>query len=322
MTVLNPSDAEARAWRVLIASFAIFVVLCGLIFYAAQWLVFQSVIPLKATLTVARGTVRILVPSAQEPLAVTGVRTDIEAGTSIQTDASSQAVVTFYDPSTAEPLATLVVFRDSRMVVTRMSAPQFGLNQSPFQIEITGEFGRGQARIIGSPDGDVEFTLATSQAQGTIVLPGLYWFDATEQWTRFAVSDGGATIRSMTSDRPVTLVTGNWVSIDCGSSTISSLPDQVSIVNNGDFTRPYSVGWKSFDSSEPAGSVYNSRIDGREVVVIDRSQEKYPALTLNHGETGLTQTIDSKVDDLSNLELRITMFIEEQNLSACGIAGS
>src|SRR5258705_8425167 len=163
MNVMNPIDAEARAWRVLLASFATFVVLCGLIVYAAQWFAFQSVIPLKATLTVARGTVRIIVPSSQEPLAVTDVRTDIEAGTSIQTDASSQAVVTFYDPSTSEPLAALVVFRDSRIKVTRMSAPQFGLNQSPFQIEITGELGRGQARIITSLNGKARIILTTNQ---------------------------------------------------------------------------------------------------------------------------------------------------------------
>lgn len=322
MATLSSVNAEARAWRILLASFVTFLSICALAVYGLQWFLFQSVVPLKATLSVARGTARIVVPTSQGELAVTDIRTDLGAGTIIQTDASSQAVVTFQDPSSSIPIAALVVFRDSQILVKEMSAPQFGLNRSPYRIAIVGMAGRGQVRIFGGLKNEIALTVSTSQAEGAFSEPGLYWFDANEQWSRFAVTEGGASVKSVTADRPVTLVTGNWVSIDSGSSTVSSLPDQVSIVNNPDFSRPYSVGWRSYDASEPAGSVYNSRIDGRDVVVIDRSQEKYPALTLNHGETGLSQVIDANVEDLTNVEVRITLFIDEQNLSACGIAGS
>ncbi len=72
----------------------------------------------------------------------------------------------------------------------------------------------------------------------------------------------------------------------------------------------------------PPGSVYNAVIDGRPVVVFDRSQENWPGIRLGHGETGLIQSIEMDVSEYPTLELRATFYVDEQSLSTCGQRGS
>ncbi len=320
---MTSADAERRAWQILIAAFSAFVLLCGATVYALQWFFFQSTVSLDATLYVARGTVKVTVPNTLEPLAVSGQRTDLETGTTIQTDATSQAVVVFFDPGTNQPLGSLVIFRDSQIEITAMSAPRFGFNPAPYHIQVTGKPpGRGQLLIFASQEHPIDIEMITAQSISSMSKPGLYSFDVTDQRTHVTVSEGEAVVSARTDNQPVKLKSGNRVSVDETGETVTVLADETSLITNNDFSRPYSVGWKAYNQGDPAGSVYNSRVDGRDAVVIDRSQERWPNLILNHGETGLVQTLDSDVSQFNSLEMRVTLYVDEQNLSTCGVVGS
>jgi len=319
---MTPTDAERRAWQILIGAFTVFLLLCSGAVYALQWFVFQSTIPLKATLFVARGTARMTTLNAQEPLAVTDSRTDLEVGTSVQTDVTSQAVITFYEPGSLEPIASVAIYRDSQIRIDSMSSPRFSFNPNGYEIKVWAEPGRGHIAVVPGIQRPITFELETAHATSDIEQPSMIAFDVTDQRTQLGVIEGASTISSRAISQKMTFKKGSRVSIDRQSSAVTTQADEVGLITNSDFSRPYSIGWKAYDSSDPIGSAYNSRIDGQNVLVIDRSQDKWPNLTLNHGETGLSQTLDVDVSQMTTLEMRITLYIDEQNLSTCGVVGS
>lgn len=314
--------AERRAWQILTAAFSLFLLICGVAAYGLYWFVFQSTIPLTATLYVPRGTVQLTSPNTQTPLAITDTRSNLEPGTIIQTDATSQAMITFYEPQTNLPVGSIVLYRDSQIELNSLSSPRFNTNQVADTIGLSGDSGRGHILVLHGLSHQVIFEFNTAQASLAISSPGLVLFEISDQRTQFDILDGGVGIRSRSSGPTSTFKKGSSTTIYQGSSAVTTLAESTGLIVNSDFSRPYTVGWKAYDNSEPVGSVYNSRLDGQDVVVIDRSQAKWPSLTLNHGETGLVQELDADVGQASWLELRVSLYVDEQNLSTCGVFGS
>jgi hypothetical protein len=315
------TNPERLAWRILLVSFLVFLLLCGSTLYVIDWFIFRSTIGLDINLTVARGTVSIVLPNTGEPIAVTDRRDDITANTVIQTDPTSQATLTFSDPRTGEPVASLALFRDSRLTISQARAPRFGLNQRPYRIVIENLSGRSEWLIfsLGRP---VECRILTPQTHVTISESGQYLFDSAGQAMRIITQSGQAFITDRLTSQSTTLSDNQCISVESTTGSMTPCSAGTSLLSETDVTHDYTNAWILSNDQEPYGLVENTIFDGRPVLVIDRSQGHWAGITLGHGETRLTQTLDVEVSTYSYLELRATFYVDEQSLSTCGIAGS
>lgn len=273
-------------------------------------------------LKVARGTVRVILPNTQEPIAIIDQRSDLQVGAIIRTDEKAQAILTFVDPGTAQPVASLVIFPDSDVILTQASSPRFGLNSRPYQIEITNSLGRSEVSILQSDQQSTRFEVIAPQAVITMAQNGLYTIETTDQRTWVTAHSGEAIVTDRDTGARTMLSDSNRVMVDASDNQLEPVPDEKPLVANSDFNQDYQPDWQSYSIGDLAGTIANVTFDGRSAVVIDRAQDNWPGQVLDHGEIGLAQLVDANVNDYDSIEVRLTLFVDEQSLPLCGILGS
>mgnify|MGYP001435392281 CR=1 FL=1 len=318
---VNP---ERRAWYILLGSFLIFLLLCGLVLYGAQWFVFRSTVPMRVDLAVARGTVQVLPPNTGDSIAVVDIRTELDPGTVIQTDSTSQATLTFEDSTTGNQLAALVIYRDSRIEIVQARQPRFRFNVAPARVQIQVLGGRAELEVFETSEQQRTMMVETDYATATTQYPGQYQIEANAAWSRVSVPEGQIQIVKTQGGGAITLVAGQTIQInqDATSPLVMSL--QESLADNGEFGGSYLDMWQFYNDTEtdPPGTTYPDVVDGRNVAVLDRSQSNWPGIQLGHGETGLEQSLNVSMANYNFLEIRANFLVAEQSLSTCGQRGS
>lgn len=313
--------AEQRAWRLLLAAFATFVIICGATAYGIYWFLFQSTVDLDVTATASRGTVRVNTADSQEAVAVPDEPTDMDTGTTIKTDSTSEAVVTFRDPETEAPLAYLFIMKDSQVRLVQAQTRRFALNTAPDTISITSNQGKCYMVIVGDDLRTLNFLFTSPHGTVQTSTSGQYVIEVTSDWTKVTVQNGDLVMSSGQGDTPLHLSNSQHAYLAKGQQTQHPSVDK-SLVANNQFTAAYSAGWKAYSEGDPAGTVTSGEFQGRPVVTIDRAQERWPNLILDHGVTGLVQAIGADVSNFTSLELQASFYVQEQSLSTCGIDGS
>ncbi|HOA23860.1 MAG: hypothetical protein WBH90_17025 [Aggregatilineales bacterium] len=315
-------NPERVAWRVLLSAFAVFLLLCGTTIYVVQWYLFDSEINIGVDLMAARGTISMMLPNSEEPIAVSDRRLEQSLPFEVSTD-TSQAALRFTDLRTGQPVAYIVLLHDSTVTLHNATAPRFRLNNAPYRINLESDSGRVEVHILDNTRRDVEVTLTTPHSTTTISDVGHYVIDTTDERTRVTTKRGLAYVYAPSSHSIVEVPENHRTQVTRSSELPAIVPAESNLLVNGDFLSPFTEGWTFYDDSVlPAGAALNLRFGGRDVVVFDRSQERWPNLTLDHGETGLVQTVNQDVRDYSYLELRGTFYVDEQSLSTCGQLGS
>ncbi len=316
------SNPERVAWRVLIASFTVFVLLCGATIYLIQWYLFESDVRLDVELTAARGTVRMLEPSAEQEAAVADRRTDQRFPFEVRTD-TSQAILHITTHAGELPVASVVALHDTALTLLDANGPRFGFNNDPYTVQLSMAAGRTELRLLDVGSHETDVTLSTPHADVRITQPGHYLVDTTEDRTRVTVRRGTAYVTAPTSNALVEVPANHSTTVDHTSELPGIVPAEERLVANGDFLLPFAGSWTFYDDSVlPSGAALNRVFAGQESLTLDRSQEHSPGLTLDHGETGLRQDVDRDVRGYSYLELWGTFYVEEQSLSTCGQEGS
>lgn len=317
------TNPERLAWRVMLTAFAIFLLLCSGLVYGIYWFIFRSYVPMDVTLSASRGTVQVTLPNSEEAIAVTDRRSGIEAGTAVQTDATAQGLLTLADPRTGGPVASVVLFRDTQVELSRAQAPRFGVNRSPYVIRVNSGIGQSDILILETNnDQTVSFELSSPQALIRSSGPGLYAIEVSEQDTQVVTHAGLAVVGGQEVERPVTLRRGERITVEAGRGTTGPRTRVQNLLTNSMFTEPLDDSWAFYNDREPPGTAYRIVFDGRPTVAIDRSQENWPEVSLGHGETGLVQFLELDVSQHDYLEMRATLNVTEQSLSTCGVAGS
>lgn len=313
---------ELVAWRVLLSAFGVFVVVCLGATYLVQWYLFDSQVNLRAELTAARGTVRMILPHTQEDIAITSRRSDLGTGAGIQTDAS-QGVLTFYDPRTNQAVATVVLLSDSQLTLVKATAPRFGLNKNGYVIQLESTSGRCEVLILSPERQAMALLITTPQAEAWMTESGHYMLDITDQRTRISTVRGHALVTSQDSGHQIELFDEQRVIVEETGQPLILLSSEVSLVHNRDFSDALEEWWEFYDDGgPPPGQAFRQTLEGRQVLAVDRSQENWPGFRLGHGETGMRQELDVDVQDYNYLEIRTTFHIDEQSLSTCGQLGS
>jgi hypothetical protein len=301
-------NPERLAWIVLLTAFTIFCAIAVGLPLGIRAYVRGATRSQLTRLTPISGTIRVLEPSNEEPIAVTISKDDIPEGAKVIADATSGAFLTFFEDS------TLRLYENSQIILRKSRAPRFSSGTTPNTIEIDLEGGRlsvGVAPVISRP---VYFEVHTPQA--VIVLQeGSYSIQVSSEETQIVARVGQATISAL--GQTVTLKQRERTTVATGQPPVGPLPTVRNVIVNGDFQEPLDVGWLRYDykdvAEEAGGQVEITADNARRAARFTREGGN-----IYHGETGIVQTIELDVRDFSYLELRLDVRLLEQSLSRCG----
>lgn len=303
-------NPERTAWTVLLSALATFCILAVSVPLGVRWYVINATSTNKTALTAISGT--ILVEERGQPLPVTEDM-DASEGASIKTDSTSQAILTFFEDSTA------ILYNDTQVVLLRTRSRRFDL--SPRLGTIILEVKKGRVRIAPAPAIDSPLYFEVRFPQGVAVLEeGSYSVEVTDEQSQIGVRRGQALATA--AGTMVKLNQGQRTTIAIGEAPADPMPAAQPLVVNGNFQQDLAVGWVDYNEQ----GVDGGKVDG-EVEVIsfgDRRALRFSRMGEdgNHCETGIIQKIDKDIRDFTSLKLHLDVQLIYQSLSGGGFQSS
>lgn len=326
-TIAEPSvRAESRerlAWAVLLGAFTLFVVLVITLPLGARWYIHNATRTQQATVQSSSGTTLVLMPTVPDPFAVVeGVRKEsVEEGSTIRTDATSQAVVTLFDRS------QITLFPNSELTLRRMRQPRFSRSGNPS--EVVAEVARGRVRVgvVGGDTRPVLMQVRTPQAAALLDV-GSFVFEVSNDVSHVVVRGGTAHVSGQTG-QAVLLKEGERSDVRLGQAASTPLRAARNIITNGAFEQPLAVapvtsgpvveGWVAYNDQGGDGGSADGQVEvgiwgGRRAIRFYRTNSGN-----NHGETGIRQNLNNRyVGDYRSLRLRLDVNLISQSLSGGG----
>lgn len=325
-------EPHRLAWGVLLVSFAIFCVLAAAAIIGIDYFLFQSTIPIYATLSLGRGTVGVMEPA--NPIEQIGRNgTLLTSGMVVGTDPQSQGTIRFYDPQADNHLiATITLHNNSGLTLREASRPRFEWSRARHILDLTRVTGKLSVDIFDMTGRELFISIAT-QAGAIVNLEGegSYIVNAAPDLLSLVNRSGIATLI------PPDLKQGHSVPVDglgivrYTDNSVEQRPGFVDLLADSDFSILRASGdgstvpvWVCGNDpgDNPAGLYEFIPIEGELPLRFLRANN-----ATNHGRTSCVQSFgQAGADILTNgynyLSLRATFFIEYQSLNACGTDGS
>ena len=306
-------NPERLAWMILSIAFATFCFLLVSIPLGIRWYVINATQVHKTSLAAVRGTVQVQEPEADVRFAVTTTKDDVPEGSTITTDATSQAFLEFFEDS------TLHLYNKTQVIIHKTQSPRFGLSSKPNTIvlEVTG--GRVRIGVAPSMESPLNFQVQTPHATVELKEDGSYSVEVSSEEFHLTVRDGQAKVTAM--GKMVELGQGERTTVPIGREPLGPLPAERDLIVNGDFKEPLTKGWEVYHEQDNPEEVSGKA----EILIVgDRQAVRFWRMgkAAGHGETGIVQDINKDVRDFTSLELHISVRLLDQSLSGCGYRSS
>jgi hypothetical protein len=320
-------NPEHMAWAVLTGAFCIFCTLVLLVPLGLRWWVLNSA-ESQRILMVSSGTVLVTRPgrtTAEVNLS------DIPVGSAISiADADSQATLTFVDPRSRNAIATVKIYGNTKLSVTRADSPRYGAGQIAHTVQLQVLFGRLHATAMAGGQGHpVSIELASPPNVTTVVSePGSEVALVVNAQTSLTVRQGQAIIMQTNapagSPGQLQLLQGKRAEA-ATTGLHGPLPPERRLVANEDFSQPLGeisttnnwVVQPPQQNDNISGTVSVEDQDNRKVVHFYRQ-----GIDLLWGKVGISQNINQDVRDFKTLRLQMDLLVTHQDLFNCGELGS
>ena len=328
-------DPSRLAWTVLIISLIAFCITSTAIFLGVRWFLFDSTMPMNVTLSVGRGTVGVRAGTGDAAEEVERATRILSRDDRLTTDSSSQGYITFTDPYSHEVIASLTLHRDSTIVLGSASRPRFDFSSGAYIITIADSQGQFDIDIFPNLNRGIRFDVQSALGLIRMGSRGNYLLTSQEDaFTVFNRSGEAVVINQDSQARSVP--EGMQGSITKDASDIVLEQPFEDILPDGGFDTinsanpSLSTAWRCYtqtdDPNSPEGAYGREIINDRSVMHITRLEQPGKPAN-NHAETGCLQYLNTAHEGLpitqyNYLELRASMLIQYQSLSACGQAGS
>jgi hypothetical protein len=305
-------NPERTAWTVLLSAFATFSILAVSVPLGVRWYVINATSTHKTALTAISGTILVEEREQASPLAVTEGM-EISEGASIKTDSTSQAILTFFEDSTA------TLYSDTQVVLLRTCTPRFSLSPRPDTILLGIKEGR--VRIGAAPAIDSPLYFEVRFPHGVAVLEeGSYSVEVTDEQSQIVVRYGQALATAASTT--VKLNQGQRTTIAIGEAPADPMPAAQPLMVNGNFQQDLSVGWIAYNEQ----GVDGGEVDG-EVEIVSSGNRRALSFSRmgedgNHCETGIRQKIDKDIRDFTSLKLHLDVRLIYQSLAGGGFLSS
>ncbi len=325
-------DPQRMAWGVLLISFAVFCILCVATGLGVHWFLFQSTVPLVSRVEVGRGTAGITLSSDPREQ-VARVEYDLSGAvdTTIQTDAQSQATVSFLD---SDRLIATVTLRSSTSLDLRDAVrPRFEWSTIAYDLVLVDFSGEIDIFVADNLERDFRVGVQTTNSYWILFTSsGSYVANASPSQVSVINLDGEAILvppdstqgdaispgyRAISSASYTEVVLSSTYT-DLLANTVFPGTDEASDAGRQPGTDIWTCANGETDS--PPGDYGLRALEGREALQLVRGND-----ATSHGETrcikwfGQTGQIVELYDYLA---LRASLFIHYHSLNACGVAGS
>jgi hypothetical protein len=308
-------DPHRIAWLILLLALSVQCALLVSIPLGIRWYLVNATLSHEAALEVITGTVLVWEPGANAPLGVTSSAGVVE-GSTIHTDSSSRAFLTFYDNSTA----TLSFDTEARLAAMR--SPRFRFSPKPDSLLLN--IRRGQVNIgVALPvNGPFEFQVA-SPHMTAVLKEGSYSLKVTDDSTRTIVHLGTAQVTAQGST--VTLAQRERTTVRRGEKPEEPMAAAQNLIVNGGFEEDLSPGWQAYneqggDGGDVDGEVSLADLPGTSARAVRFSRTGSEG---NHCETVIRQDLNEEISDLATaIRLYLKVRLLNQSLSGGGYLSS
>jgi hypothetical protein len=301
--------AERRAWLILWVAFATF---CAVVFAAIKFAVdyvSTAEVDQGAVVTASRGPVIVNLPGSVD-MTLLGTRSELGVGTVVALDRSSVASVDlqFFDDS------RINVLGGASVELTRMEVGRFINQQSLVLTQSSGpiRYATGGPMQVLVPNGLVQLS-----AHGDYTV----WIDG--EATHVLVYGGEAHVSA--SGAAINVGEGRMADIDAQGQVQQPVDRQVPLLHNSNFGLQYQ-DWTPWDNQLNGLDVIGQRfwVAGPPDLSRDAAALRVVRVSrsLEHGETGLKQTLDRDVSGFRHLWLRAWVRVDYADLSGGGTLGS
>lgn len=312
-------NPERLAWIVLLASFAVFLMLAITVPLAVRYGIEFTTVAQNATLDPTQGTVLLYTPNSTEPIAITELRNDVPEGSTVEAgDSPTQATIRLISEGDSdEALGSVQIFSGTRLRVAKLRSPMFEMSGQPYQVRL--KLTRGQARIFTNSGQQRPLAVWLETPHGEIALStGSYQIAVTDAQTDITVSSGDATLVKEGME-PLAVSSGlrAWMTLDTRADAAVSAAQN--LLRNGNFTESMKDTWESYVIAQNVtpGKVSIMERDGRRVAYFVRQgEDNVPT------EVGIHQTINKDVNVYDKLYLQLDVKLLFQSLSGAGYLSS
>jgi hypothetical protein len=312
-------NPERLAWTVLLASFAVFVVLAITVPLSIRYALEVATVKQTAVLNPTQGTVLLYTPNAVEPIAITDLRDEVTEGSIVEAgDSPTQATVRLLTESDSdEALGSVQIFSGTRLRIDRLRSPAFDLSSEPYQAQLTLD--KGQTRVFTNSGQQRPLAVRIVTPHGEIDLDaGSYQITVGAEQTDITVSAGQATLHKA-DQSPLVVASGlrAWLTTDALAE--QSVAAAQNLLRNGNFTESMKDSWESYviAQSVTPGKVSIMERDGRRVAYFVRQgEDNVPT------EVGIRQHIGKDVNVYDKLMLQLDVKLLFQSLSGAGYLSS
>ncbi|MEK7439776.1 MAG: hypothetical protein AABZ78_03185 [Chloroflexota bacterium] len=310
-------NTERTAWTIMTIAFIAFCVLVVAVPLGTWQFISTSSVTQEVAVTLISGTVFVTRPGL--PLqGVADAINDVEESTRVDSDANSQASITFSSSDKKTTLGSIQVYGSTRVKLVEMRSPQFEMwNPSPHRMIVDVPRGRTRINLAGGVTRSI--TLIVRAGNSTIQMdrPGSYSIEVTDQSVDVAVREGSALATS--GGHSVSLNSGQRTVMRAGTPPQNAASGERNLLINGDFPAPLSTDWTiykdRFDPNDSDGKIERTTKDGRNVVSFYRAG-------FNWGRLGVQQKVNRDVRDYRALRLHFALRVVKQNVLSCGQYGS
>lgn len=317
---------ERIAWITMLGGLALFIFLCiGTVIFA-RWLVFESPTSMNVYVHVGQGTVGLRSPDSTNEQAIRG-NAGVDINDRLSTDNLSQGYIAFSDPYSGEMVATVMLRNGSTATLQRASRPRFNLSANAYSIRVNNVTGSLEVWVSDGIERNVQLDIETPLGRLHIEEKGNFLITANAGTLTVTARDGNATLYGPDGTLQSVSET-RAASIHQGDSAIALEPGPIDLLPYSTFDSEWPEGWicahqpdRNFPNA-PGGDYEYSSADGRPIIHLWRYDSGPTS-----AKTGCFQRLGQNSDGLDlkqyeSVRLRVTMKVDHQSLSACGIAGS
>ena len=316
------NNPERLAWTVLLAAFAAFVALAVGIPTAISAVLNQSTVAAAAYVRLQAGRIQTYAPPATERDArvVSLEGRDLDEGSTVivDSDASSQGLITISPAGAREPLVSALAYSGARIQIWRASTPRFTISRARDEVSLIMTAGRAQFTVRPRDAREANVTILTPYGYLSL-REGIFTVEVANGEARVLSREGSLLAHSNRAGlAPLALAAGERTALNDQSQTLTKAAPERNLVRNnlfvGDYT-PWETEIRSASGSE--GRVRLALTGGESSIVLDRLGND-----LNWGRTGVFQIIGENVSGRASLRLRIDFKILSQQIKVCGNLGS
>ncbi|MBX3084839.1 MAG: hypothetical protein KF716_24605 [Anaerolineae bacterium] len=327
------------AMTVLLGSFAIFLILCGLLTFTGYWFFFESGVDLKVNLQVSRGSIKVSYPEGGEPQLIES-SADIEGLATVRINETSQGYLTFIDNYSRQTIATLYLLPNSIVTVRQSRRPRFDFSRNSYALYLTDVSGHVQVDLPANLDRNTNLRIGTAFGEAIFDQVGSYRLDVTDQQAEVYALSGTALLRNIVN-QTWQVPQQQYGTLDRAMQKVEVQPLPYILMNprfgtkSDEWGATFPLYWGCYSyansSQEPQGQTERLFADdGKAILHMYRvagdgdpdNLDNYTNPGLGHGETGCEYYMIRDVSQFKSLRVRARFKIHGQSLSTCGDVGT